>query len=313
MSAPIAFVSHSSANKDIAKRLAEDLRKNGIDAWFDAWEIAPGESLRRKIEAGIEAAQYFIVLLTPESLRSEWVQTELDAALIKKIEGNCHLVPIIHGIGIADLTVILRTLKCVDLSNYDSGLKETIEVCLGLSKKPPLGNVPLVPVSESIGLSITAQKICAILCERSEVGLSHDPLFEFDEMMQITSFSSDALEDAYDELEETYIVGLLKSINGLPRVFPRNSLFWIFDHFVKGWSTKDDALSCATFMLNGGEEGIDFRELEKGLGWPLRRLNPATTYLAENGHVQAPKAMCHPHAYPHILVTPKTRRFVKNS
>ncbi len=72
-SVPVAFLSHTSKDAQVAGRLAADLLKAGIEVWYAPWEIKPGDSLRRKIDAGIDAARYFMVLLTPASLRSEWV------------------------------------------------------------------------------------------------------------------------------------------------------------------------------------------------------------------------------------------------
>ena len=107
---PKAFISYSSADKETAEHLAKDLISQGVDAWFDKWEIMPGNSLRRKIEQGISEASHFIVLLTENSLKSEWVQTELDAAMVRKIENECRLLPVLYGIPFEDVPLTLRGL-----------------------------------------------------------------------------------------------------------------------------------------------------------------------------------------------------------
>jgi hypothetical protein len=94
MRTPASFLSHSGADAAIAGRLARDLRGQGGDVWYAEWEIKLGDSLRRKIDEGIDRATHFLVLLTPASLKSEWVQTELDAGLVRKISGACQLIPI---------------------------------------------------------------------------------------------------------------------------------------------------------------------------------------------------------------------------
>lgn len=53
---PKAFISHSSVDKEIAEQLATDLLSKGIDAWFDKWEIIPGDSLRLKSSSLKKAA-----------------------------------------------------------------------------------------------------------------------------------------------------------------------------------------------------------------------------------------------------------------
>jgi hypothetical protein len=66
---PQAFLCYASEDKDLARRIAADLLKAGIDTFFDDWEIGAGQSLRRKIDDGIASCTHFVVLLTPKSLR----------------------------------------------------------------------------------------------------------------------------------------------------------------------------------------------------------------------------------------------------
>src|SRR5262245_20392755 len=94
---PAAFLSHATADAELARRLAVDLRNRGVDVWYAEWELRPGDSLVRRIEDGIDRATHFLVLLTPASLKSEWVRTELDAGLIKRISGKCRVIPIVSG------------------------------------------------------------------------------------------------------------------------------------------------------------------------------------------------------------------------
>ena len=50
-----AFICHASEDKDLARRIATDLHRSGIDTFFDEWEISAGDSLRRKIDEGLAA------------------------------------------------------------------------------------------------------------------------------------------------------------------------------------------------------------------------------------------------------------------
>src|SRR5690348_10922358 len=70
------FLSHSSFDKDLARRLARDLRATNIDVWLDQWEIGVGEEFAHKIEQGLEEVAFVIVLLTHASVDSEWVDRE---------------------------------------------------------------------------------------------------------------------------------------------------------------------------------------------------------------------------------------------
>ncbi len=39
------FISHSSLDKDIARRIAEQYRSRGVGVWIDEGELGPGDSL----------------------------------------------------------------------------------------------------------------------------------------------------------------------------------------------------------------------------------------------------------------------------
>lgn len=121
--APTAFLSHSSLDKELVSRLANDLTAAGIAPWYAEWEIKPGDSLRRKVDEGIETASHFLVILTANGLRSEWVQTELDAAMIRRIEGKCRLIPVLHEIGDNEVPTTLRGRRWVMLNHYEKGLQ----------------------------------------------------------------------------------------------------------------------------------------------------------------------------------------------
>jgi len=70
------FISHSSANKDVAGKLAQDLNILGHAPWLDAWEIGVGDSISKQIEKGIDKADFFILLLSKQASESRWVEEE---------------------------------------------------------------------------------------------------------------------------------------------------------------------------------------------------------------------------------------------
>lgn len=63
---PKVFVSHASEDKNrFVLSFAKRLREKGIDAWLDRWEMAPGDSLVRKIfEEGLKEANAVIVVVS---------------------------------------------------------------------------------------------------------------------------------------------------------------------------------------------------------------------------------------------------------
>jgi hypothetical protein len=75
------FLSYSRKDSDFARKLAGDLETAGYDVWWDITDLKGGDDWVRTIPAAIEASQYVIVVLTPNSSASEWVQKEYTQAL----------------------------------------------------------------------------------------------------------------------------------------------------------------------------------------------------------------------------------------
>lgn len=313
VSHPKAFISHSSADKEIAEQLSRDLIKQGIDAWFSKWEIMPGDSLRRKIEQGISEATHFIVLLTQHSLKSEWVQTELDAAMVRKIENECRLVPVLIGIPFEAVPLTLRGLLCIKLDDYDDGLAQLIDACYGRSQKPKMGPSQLLRIIDSLPMSANAQKIAMILNDKSKTGLERDPIISLDEITQTTPLTKDLAEEAIDELMDAGYVDVIRTMNSPLRVYPRSLLFWETDPALRQWVPANDAQILASEMVNGHGDGANLAELDMKFMWGPRRINPAATFLAAHDFAQAVKVMgAHPYAYAWLRVTAKTRRLLRD-
>jgi len=83
---PVAFLCHASEDKNMVRRLANDLIAHGIDVVFDEWEIHAGDSLRQKIDAGLELCTHFIAVLSPTSIRKPWVNSEMDAGFVMRLQ-----------------------------------------------------------------------------------------------------------------------------------------------------------------------------------------------------------------------------------
>jgi hypothetical protein len=84
------FLSYSSLDAALARRLALDLRAAKVDVWLDQWELRIGETFEQSIERGVDDAAFVIVLLTRASVASDWVRREwsrkvLDEARQQKV------------------------------------------------------------------------------------------------------------------------------------------------------------------------------------------------------------------------------------
>jgi len=148
--APKAFVSHSTQDHPFVEKFAADLRAKGVDAWFSKWEIKPGDSIRAKIDEGLEGCEYFIIVLSRTSVNRPWVRTELDAATIRKLGGKVRKIIPVKIEDCGDLPPTLASLCWEDFSNqpYEAALKRVLDSIFEVDVRPPLGQPPIGSVSK---------------------------------------------------------------------------------------------------------------------------------------------------------------------
>lgn len=312
---PSAFLCHSSTDKALVTKLAADLRVEGVDAWLDKWRIMPGDSLRRRIDEGIAGATHFFALLSLNSIASEWVQTELDAALVEKICGNLVLVPVLFGLEDSAVPPTLRGIRWVCIDDYAAGLRELVNVCYRVTDEPPLGPPPArlaVRAPHSLGLTHDAYRVGVSVCSLSDDGIPLDRILSFTEVSDRDDLSADEVVLACDELAGR---GYLHRRHvRRERIVATWRLFFDFDPHVKGWSVQDDALSVATTLVNSGEDGLTPHDLAERLQWAARRLNPACAFLETRGLAQIDKVMGNaPFFFLAVRKTPTTIRFVRDN
>lgn len=115
------FVSYA-ADADVrqAVRLASDLRAGGVEVWMAPESITPGESFAAAIDRGLAASDHFLVLLSPASLASRWVTTEVYAAIDRAHQGRVRVVPLV--VSPVAVPPLLSTFQQVDLTDYGRGL-----------------------------------------------------------------------------------------------------------------------------------------------------------------------------------------------
>ena len=76
------LLSHSSQDNPFVKRLADRLRNEGATVWIDEAEIKIGDSLIVKIAEGIDNVDFVAAIISSHSVKSAWVQKELNLGLL---------------------------------------------------------------------------------------------------------------------------------------------------------------------------------------------------------------------------------------
>jgi hypothetical protein len=92
--APKVFLSYAWDDKVVAKRIATTFMNSGIDTWWAEWCMQAGDSLRQRIDEGLSDCTHFVVLLTPRSIIRPWVNQEMDAGLVRKLNAQAKFIPL---------------------------------------------------------------------------------------------------------------------------------------------------------------------------------------------------------------------------
>lgn len=70
------FVSYSRRDLSFVEQITADLKNAGFDVWYDISGIGGGSRWRSEIENALRKSQFVLVVLSPDSIASEWVERE---------------------------------------------------------------------------------------------------------------------------------------------------------------------------------------------------------------------------------------------
>jgi hypothetical protein len=115
----VVFVSHSSKDVWIARVIAEKIAKTGAVPWWDEKELRGGDLLGDTIRRGIDHCQESVVLVTPNSIKSQWVLLEIGAVWGHKKR----VTPILYGVTFGWLSA-LSDIKAVELNDLDEFIQQ---------------------------------------------------------------------------------------------------------------------------------------------------------------------------------------------
>ena len=75
------FLSYSSKDDDFPRRLYHDLQGKNVRTWFAPEDLKIGHRFRSKIDESIRFHDKLVIILSANSVNSDWVETEVETAL----------------------------------------------------------------------------------------------------------------------------------------------------------------------------------------------------------------------------------------
>jgi hypothetical protein len=117
------FLSYSRKDLEFVERLARDLQAAGLEVWYDLSGLVAGLPWGTEIQKAIRESQYFIAVLSPNSVESQWVEREFLYANNQKLKA----IPILYKP--CDLPMWCLNLHFIDMQGrgYELHFKDLLK------------------------------------------------------------------------------------------------------------------------------------------------------------------------------------------
>ena len=92
---PSLFISYATQDQAFAEQLHSDLQAHGVRCWFAPRDVKSGRKLHEQIDEAIRLHDKLLLILSEQSMSSEWVKTEIVKARQRELkEGKRVLFPV---------------------------------------------------------------------------------------------------------------------------------------------------------------------------------------------------------------------------
>ena len=115
------FISYSTKDEEFARRLYSRMRDEHLRVWFAPEDVKGGQKLYEQIERAIQLHDRLLIVLSQDSMQSEWVITEIRNARRTEVEEKRRKL---FPISLVDYEAI-RKWKCFD---GDTGKDMAVEI-----------------------------------------------------------------------------------------------------------------------------------------------------------------------------------------
>ncbi len=82
------FISYSSQDEEFARRIYADMQSKGIRCWFAPEDMKIGDKIRSRIDQVIHMHQKLLLILSEKSIKSSWVEKEVETAFEREDKNN---------------------------------------------------------------------------------------------------------------------------------------------------------------------------------------------------------------------------------
>ena len=125
------FLSYSRVDLEFVEDLARDLMEAGYIVWFDLSGIEGGDRWAQEIQKGINQSEIFALVVSPNSIKSEWVEKEFLFASKRGMK----IVPLLYEL--CELPLWLLNIQYIDIvgQNYRKNFHQIEEAFNGYGRR----------------------------------------------------------------------------------------------------------------------------------------------------------------------------------
>lgn len=123
------FLSHSSKDRKFANALTEVLRHHSVPVWFSKTNVKGAQQWHDEIGAALKRCDWFLLILSPNSVKSMWVKRELLFALQQNHYENRIIPLLLRPCDHERLSWTLSLFEFVDFTGvHDDGCRELLRI-----------------------------------------------------------------------------------------------------------------------------------------------------------------------------------------
>jgi hypothetical protein len=244
------FISHATPDRYVIERqVLPVLCAHGMDPWYCKDDVHSADEWEKKIRVGLNVCDWFMVILSPNAIASNWVKAEVHWALEHK---RSRVIPVlIAGCDPAELHLQLSLLQFVDLRHETPASVFELLEAFGIDPDDPLASLDAESVLRNfkgqpttvISMVSLQRRVTKLTNERQVVGAStmiHDknperPSYLFFSMILHPLYYIYSIDEQGEQV-------LKRKANDFPPPSPN-------DRMVQTWSTRIDRPAQAVMDL----------------------------------------------------------------
>lgn len=123
------FISHSSKDANFVDRLHKILTSHGVKSFVSKANIRGAQRWHDEIGTALKRCDWFLLVLSPQSVRSAWVKHELIYAL-QASQYREHIIPVLYKNCDTDaLSWTLSAIEWIDFRrDFNKGCEQLFEI-----------------------------------------------------------------------------------------------------------------------------------------------------------------------------------------